>query len=149
MPKMKFFAASIVVDGEDVVEIEDPDAPEDGPESRSQTRYIEAREGQEFGIKLVVKDGRLIEDCNALECKYILDGQERHDTILEKDDELRDRSYECVCDASTFKRNGQWLEQEFRFAKLQLGMSAKWYLISTLTKTRRRSLARPFRLHLR
>ena len=125
MPKLKCFSAGIVVGGEDVVEIEDPDARDTGPNSRSRTCYIEVKEDQEFGIKLTVSKGRLIRDCDALECKYIFDGLEQHVVILEKDDELRGPSYECLCEACPFRRGGQWLEQKFRFAKLHLGMLAK------------------------
>ena len=124
MPTVKSFSASIVIGGEDVLEIEDPDTGDKGPNSRSRTCYIEAKEDQEFGVKLVVSNGRLIRDCDALECKYIFDGVEQHGAILEKEDELRYSSYTCLCEASSFKRGGKWYEQKFRLAKLHLGMLA-------------------------
>ena len=121
MAKLKGLGASIVVDDEALPEIVDEAAQDQNATSPTRTRYVQVAEGCDFGVKVWVTRAARLGSADGLEYTTTLDGVHKDTWVLTKDQELKALPFEDIDDGMLVEKAGQWLFQQFQFAKLQIG----------------------------
>lgn len=123
MARLRYFAVSIVVDGENLPEISDEDARDEEEDSPTQTHYIQVEEGLEFTVHITIYKSYPLKSADGLECRIIMDGEQRDSMIRDRLD-IQYRSREFERDAAMFAVEDKWVARKFRFLRQDPGLCA-------------------------
>lgn len=110
--------ASIIVDGEPLIEYADPGS-HDNKQGRPQiTRYIEAQEGSMFQVKIHVQREFDFRSADHLGVDFYVDGEVRDDTIVERAD-CEHGDFKWTLKGSRFRKGSYWLLKKFCFGRVE------------------------------